>query len=389
MLRKLTILSLTLISLNTTAQNVNSGFYRVQNYGSHRYAYVNDNQGSVNYQNTTADMLAIQLHSTADMRFSDPASVIYINNKGGVYDLESQSTGVYQIIGHYVNVVQGVNTANQRPNNCYWVTASLKGVTAYLWDDETTGYYEQSTLSTTGGGGNDFRCWSVFPVSASTDEYLGITPNAEIQLNGKYYKPFTIGFAFDFASAGMKAYYISDIKPDAAIISECVGTIPAGTPVIVECSTAAATTNRINLYKNTPAAISGNKLAGNYFCSKQHGNTTEKTPYDPATMRLLAVKDGKLQYITDTAHQYTTSLTVKKVVGYYLNANESYLPVPAGTAADLPVMTQEEYNELHPVVSIDAATIDATSNTSYDLNGRPANMNAHGVHITAGRKTIR
>lgn len=385
MIRKLTILGLTLISLNTTAQTIKDGFYRVQNYGSQRYAYVYDCTGSIDYANTSADMGAIVLYRTPDKRLSDPASVIYVSGKGTsggyeLYDLESQNTGVYKLIKYYVTVkpsgVAGTYDVYEPKYNIH------------LYDASTSATVDKSRMDTKASKNVNNGYWKVIPVNSATDEYLGITPNTSLQLDGKYYKPYTIGFAFDFASAGMKAYYISDIKPDAAIITECVGTVPANTPVIIECSTAAAATNRINLYKSTPAAITGNKLAGNYFCYGQHADT-DRREYNPATMRVLAVKDGKLQYITDTNNQYVTNITRKDVTQYCINANESYLPVPAGTAADLPVMTQEEYNNIHGTVGIETATTDNTSAAAYDLQGRRVDSRTSGLHIQAGRKTIR
>lgn len=344
MKKLLTLTFFVSLSAASLAQDVSDGFYRVQNYGSKRYTYVYDNTGSINVQGTTADMGAIVLLSDAQKRLTDPASVIYIRNVGKtdvytLYDLEAQGTGVSKIINYYVSVVNG------NIPNTYWVYQPSFNL--YLWDAVTSTSVTKSYVKLEPGSKPDFRCWMVHPIDATTDEYLGIEPDATMQAGGKYYKPYYLGFSMSMASSGMKAYYVSDVKADAVIITEIQGPIPAATPVIIECSAAEATNNRINLLHDSSPTISDNKLKGNYFCYGSH-STTDRLLYDEATMRVLCVKDGKLQYATDPLHQHTTALKTSTGSGYYINANESYLQVPAGTPAELPVMTQAEYDALHP-----------------------------------------
>lgn len=343
MIRKSILVGLALVSISASAQAIKDGFYRIQNYGSKRYVYVYDNTGSINIPKTTADLGALLLDPTPEKRLHDPASVMYITNYGnGIIDLESQDTGVYKIINHYCYIMPG------NVQDTYWVYATQGGISLYLWDGRSslTGTSSMTTKERTNG---NLRNWSILPVNSTGDEYLGISPT--IQANGKYYKPYYVAFAMDFASQGMKAYYVSDVKSDAVIISEVTGTIPAGTPVIVECSSADVTNNRVNLYRNTPAQLTNNRLSGNYFSFGEHGETGYKV-YDKNTMRVLAVKNGKLQYITDTDNSHIAKIEFpdgfEVIYKYCLNANESYLTVPAGTAADLPVMTQAEYDALHP-----------------------------------------
>lgn len=359
-MKKSIIIASVLFALTTevTAQ-VADGFYRVQNYGSQRYAYVCDNTGSINIANTSADMGAIVLRnaSTHD-RFSDPASVIYASKKGTngsttLYDLESQGTGVYGLINHYVGITNG-NVAGT-----YWVyEASLN---MYLWEGSRANakdsYIDTNAIKRNNQPLLEYRCWSVLPVSATGEEYLGILPNTKNLLDGSYYQAYYLGFAMDFASTGMTAYYVSEVKDDAVIIEEIVGTVPAATPVIVKCSSAQTSDNRVELKATTPAAIKGNQLKGNYFCYADHGTTGYKE-YDAETMRLLAVKDGKLQFIADTQHEYCQQLEFWEGfdVSYEwcLPANESYLVVPKGAAASLPVMTKEEYEASHASLPGDA-----------------------------------
>lgn len=358
-MKKTIILILAAMSLLPAAAQdrlVTDGFYRVQNYGSKRFAYIYDCSGGINYANTSADMGAIVLDKRPEKRFTDPASVVYASSHGKngsiyLYDLEAQGTSVYKIINYYVTVSKG-NVANT-----FWVYEPNYNL--YLWDElrnnDETSYVgtDPTKNSNTGATDNNYRCWSILPVSANTDEYLAIASGETHHVGNKYYKPYYLAFAFDFASSGMKAYYVSDVKEDAVIIAEVKGTVPAATPVIVECSATEPSSNRVELLHASPAKLSGNKLSGNYFCYKSHGETGYRA-YDPATMRLLAVKNGRLCYITDTEMQYCTRLEFingkKTTYKYCLNANESFLTVPAGSADELPVMTQAEYDALHPLV---------------------------------------
>ncbi len=263
-------------------------------------------------------MGAIELHKDANRRISDPGSIIYVKyvyEKDGNkrYDMTSQGTGVHQIIGYYVQLYEN-------PDKTYYVYA--EGF--YLCDSETSSD-ELGYLGTSGKG--NYRKWEALKLN-DTDNYFGLAPT--IQLNGKYYQPFYAAFPFTL-SEGMKAYYISKVLPSAAILSEITGTVPASTPVLIECSSANTESNKLTLQMENATAISGNQLKGVYFNNPDRQKSKDaRTAYDPSTMRVLTVKDGKLVYATDNSLDY-------------LPANQSYLKVPAGTAETLTVMTEEEY----------------------------------------------
>jgi uncharacterized protein YjdB len=320
-MKKLLFLSsLLLLATSIFAQTgiLADGYYRVRNLATSRYLYVYDNTGKINIATTSADMGAIELHKDANRRISDPGSIIYVKyvyEKDGNkrYDMTSQGTGVHQIIGYYVQLYEN-------PDKTYYVYA--EGF--YLCDSETSSD-ELGYLGTSGKG--NYRKWEALKLN-DTDNYFGLAPT--IQLNGKYYQPFYAAFPFTL-SEGMKAYYISKVLPSAAILSEITGTVPASTPVLIECSSANTESNKLTLQMENATAISGNKLKGVYFNNPYRRKSKDaRTAYDANTMRVLAVKDGKLVYTTDSSLDY-------------LPANQSYLKVPAGTAETLTVMTEEEY----------------------------------------------
>ncbi len=318
MRKTLLFILLSVFSIVLHAQINGDGYYRVKNYGSDRYIYVYDNTGKISVEAMTADMGAIELWKNPEKIISDPASIIYIKKTGSLYDLESQGTGAHQIIGYYVNITK---TAN----GTYQVSASLGGVTKYLSDNQTISSMDEGALGTDGGG--KFRSWTVLPVN-DDDNYFGIKPT--IELYGKYYQPFYAAFPFTL-SEGMKAYYVSKIASGTAYLTEIEGTIPAATPVLIECLSKNTEDNKLHLMTKDGTKPSDNLLKGVYFNNKWRTAKSKdaQTAYNASTMRVLTVKDGKLTYSTDSSLKF-------------MPANQSYLSVPAGTEEVLSVKIESD-----------------------------------------------
>ena len=306
------------------AQYTGDGYYRVHNKATSRYIYVLDNTGSIDYSRGSADMGAVELHKDTARLHYDPACIIYAHEvSAGSYDLKAQGTGVHDIIGYYVNVYQ-------KSDGSYQVYAEGQ----YLDDDETSAR-DLGFLGTLRNG--DYRCWYINRLN-NTDQYFGLLPT--VQLGSKYYKPFYASFPFTCASAGMKIYYISKVYQSAAILSEVTGTIPAATPVFIECAAPNPWKNRLTIGGTATASAPGNQLRGVYFNNPNRRKSHDaRTAFNPATMRVLSVSpDGKLCYTK-------SSIT-------YLPANESYLNVPTTAADTLFVMTEAEYEVYSKASSI-------------------------------------
>lgn len=354
-MKKILLLALSsCFALGTFAQRIvpkmiEDGFYRAQSYATKRYAYLLDNTGSLD---VTINMGAVVLYNEDyHDRFSDPASVLYVSNVenwnlGWKNDLESQNTGFYDIIKHFIKLE--LPNPNSTPKLYQLHETSTN---AYLGDPVISkamkkSYLEQLDKNNMG----DEQYWQLFPVSPVGDNYLGIAVDSNMKVGDKYYKPYILGFAMSFYSPGMKAYYVSDVKRDAIVIKEVQeNIIPENTPIIVECSATEASDNRVDLYYKSPKTFDDNKLSGQYFCYGSHGPTAYKV-YDATTMRLMTVKDGRLVFYTPSAddESRTTTLTINNVKYPCLNANEAYLVVPADFPAEVPVITYEEYGASHP-----------------------------------------
>lgn len=313
-------LILALTAANAWAALDGDGYYRVQNYMSSRYVYVTDNTGSLNYQTSTADMAAIQLWKDFEKASCDPATVLYIMAVGSQYDIQAQGTGIYEIIGAYVNL------RSYGSYGTYLAYATSDGITKYLSDGEQADV-DQGGLSSEGSG--EWRYWYITPIESDGDNYFGVSAT-EVEIDGTYYQPFFAEFPFSTASSGMSVYYINKVENGMAVLSEITGTVPGATPVFIKTSSASITANLLDIGGTASSTVTDNLLTGVYFnnSSKKHNN---QVAYDSSTMRMLGTtSDGSLGYITPTDLDY-------------IPANYSYLSVSSGEESELKVVTEEEY----------------------------------------------
>lgn len=366
---------------------VGDGYYRVRNLATQRYIYVTDNTSDGTLD--VLDYSGIQLWKDLSRAISDPASVLFIKNEGGdKYDIQSQGTGIKQILGQVPKISLFTSDGS------YEVYGSQAGVTKYLSDNNKS---DRAQGQLGDGGTLKYRRWQVDKIGADKSNYFGITPTTTV--GGKYYKPFFASFAFDTYSTGMKVYYVSKIdeKNACAVIKEIKGTVPAKTPVLIECSTAAAATNRVDIKTTAGPAPTDNILKGVYFCNDGRPDSKDAyTEFKPAGMRVLDVVNGALCYTSATTGSNLTDLEVYvnrvDVEIKAISANTSYLPVSSKAPANLKVVTEEEYMK----IGIDGIKADVApaSVSVYNLNGvemrtdgTTDNLPA-GIYVVGGRKVV-
>ena len=356
----LLLLSVLCISAGANAQNISDGYYRVTNAVTDRYIHVLDNKGSLNLQASTADMGAIMLKKGIDRAVSDPASVLYVEAHGSQYDIRAQNTGINSMIGVYVNIMKSPSVPN-----AYWAYGKKGSVILYLWDVEANKDIDDSYLDTKGAN----RDWYIKPIDNSTDNYFGVQPTH--QANGKYYASFYAAFPFSLESSGMKAYYISkvDEAQGVAVYKEITGTIPALTPVIIECSSADPSGNKLNI-GGSGAAVTGNLGKGVLFdLHKYHHDNF--VSYDKSSMRTIGLaSDGSLAM---------TSADYKDVP-----KNTFYIQVSASCPAALKLVHESQYKE-GPV----EATSITLNHSSLALNvGASASLTANVAPDNTTDKTV-
>lgn len=306
------------------------GYYRVQNFLTERYIYVTDNRGSLNMQATTAELGAIEIWKGYEKTISDPATVIYVKDldgKGRDFDLQTQGTGVKTIIDYPVSIIENAST---KPLT-HRIFGRNSGLTRYIGDGTGSPAViknERGYASSQLQPNDKANFWILHKITTDGNQYFGVDP--EINVGGDYYTTIFAGFPFSTASDGMKAYYVSKVGNGMAALKEISGTVPTGTPVIIKCSASTPSGNRLNI-GGSASAISGNRLGGVYFnnTSLKHKN---QTPYDKETMRVLGtLSDGTVGFVTSDIK--------------FLPRNKAYLTVPAGSPAEIRLVSEEEFDK--------------------------------------------
>lgn len=319
----LLVLTAIICALPSIAQVGKNGYYRVHNYKSGRYVYVLDNKGHLDYQSSTADMGAIELWKDFSRASHNPATVCYIENQEGIlYDIKAQGTGIYEIIGSHVKILKN-------DDGTYYAYGSKDNIVKYLSDAERNDSKEQSFMGDAANAG-EYKKWYITPISTGDDNYFGIMPS--LNVGGVNYSSFYTSFPYSFASSGMNAYYVTKIIDNYALVKEITGTVPAYTPVYVKMSSDQPINNKLNI-GGSASDISGNLLKGVFFNNNTSAAHRNRTAYDPNTMRLLGqTADGSIGFITSNID--------------FIPANHAYLKVPAGSPAELKIITEEDYDKL-------------------------------------------
>lgn len=377
--------ALTTFSLSLLAQSLPpSGYYRVQNVKSKRYITLIDDYGTLIMSSADADLGALRTFKFSEETvLTNPASVIYAEHRvDNKYDLQSQGTGVYEIVQHVLQL-------QANADGTYSTFASMSGVTKYLWENNSEfGDFGGVGINNFSATNQSFR-WNVLPVSSTDDNnYFGIKPT--IQIGSDWYKDFYADFNFSFASSGMEAFYVTtvDASKGLAVYKKIEGNVPRSTPIYVKCSSNQSTNNRLNILTTEAPAISGNQMAGVFFCNTpnthySNANHIDCLEYDPATMRILGkTSDGSLGFVKATdADLVVEQNGSPRATHKYLPHNTAYLVVPSTAPAELKLVTQKEYEEAQVVdITVTANNVtrvygDAnpafTYTASGTLNGTP------------------
>lgn len=312
------------------------GYYRILNTTTSRYLVVTSDKGKVNYEATDVDLGSLKTYKSFDKVVSAPGSILYLQKKGSgkySYSVLSQGTDTYSISGgNYLNITDN-------GDETYKASGTKGGLTMYLVDEPGT--YPEGIVMT-GKKNASTSNWKIIPVTTE-DNYFGITP--DVTVGSQRYAAFFASFPFSFVSPGMKAYYISKIDQDMAVLAEWPNeVVPASMPVLISCDSATPESNKIDINVSTKVAglsQNANLLRGVYFdnTNKVLGNYVS---YDANTMRVLGrTSSGQLGFV--------------KYTGSVVPANKAYLQVPAGTPNQLRIVTTEEYEaEMNKPVTVRA-----------------------------------
>ena len=335
------LLLMVLCALPTMAQLNGSGYYRVRNAQyTNEYIYIaNDllNYHTVvnaaggataivlDFSGTGARAKALEyarLYLKTDIKmmtsdYIDPTSIIYAkkkNTNASNYDfnligqgtsLLTLTTGMYDgssADAYFVNIYATINSvSNSGTPPRYTAKIDLVGHlnsptgtslslgSRYFMDDNSIFDIESSSSSMRDQ-------WYLEPV-----EYFNVKP--EVEFNGKYCTTIKVPFAFMLSNNVEKAYAITannNSVLDYTEVATTGGTVPAGTPVVLECTSPNAadcqlipTGDPLWTAENQNASTAGapranqssaytgtNLLAGTYFANNDGNQTLYSTTFN-------------------------------------------------------------------------------------------------------------
>lgn len=371
--------------LGAQAQLSGAGYYRVKNVSTGRYMSLSDNQSrGVDFNSCTADCGAMQTSKIMDNIYSDPGSIFYLDHIDGVsYNVVGQGTSLHDIINYYIYI--------SPVGSYYKIYQEQKGQRVTLSDLDDV-EEDESYVATTGGK----TTWYITPLN-TTDNYIGVKPT--ISVGDKHYAAVFAGYPYTLGT-GMKAYYINKVieNEGVVIIKELTGTIPAKTPVLIECSSTDISKNQITPVLNSDAVPSDNLAMGVYFCLgdrwSAHYNSTK---FDPSTMRVLSLNTyGNLAVSTSTQNLKTVMIEPRGADGKHLTvtaipANSWYIPVSSSAPSELKLVTAEQYATGIKDVTVKPASL----YNVYTLEGVQIKKNAtsisdlhQGIYIINGKKVV-
>ncbi len=453
--RNLLLLALTLTAaLNCKAQLNGTGFYRFRNaqQGDDYISLSNDklnfkvviDDAAGGFTNLATDnearkralacaslYMQTDIHLVEDEDCIDPSTIIYANKKNTNssdydYNLIGQGTSILTLttgtVSHpnsflspsitfsniYVNIRKSSGSGAE---SLYTAYIELKGSLKYL-GTSTESLGDRYFTDVVTDKGNIFDIaennsatnakWYIEPVT-----HFNVKP--EVEYGGKYYTTLYVPFAFELSNGVEKAYVVSAINTDGTleIVEYANGaTVPAGTPVILECSSNVssdcqliplgtplftAPENVTNAYAPTASTATNysgtNLLKGNYFCN-QDGTITFTTSSSTGTFNanhftsltspqkyvLGLTASGKLGFVKATADNVGTAMPANKAWLEYTGSAELILPIENSTLK----------GDVNHDGKVDVA--DVTTLVDYILGNTPQGFDASNCNVNEDTK---
>ena len=382
-MKRFIILILVALSwLPMAAQLNGSGYYRVRNVANNTHyitlannkidfaKVVNAGGGGTNCvigngksyaMGCVSAYITTDIHLVEDAECVNPASIIYLKRQGSTakYDLIGQSTSLINLTtGTYKSSKGDVTfsdnyasiTESSSGSGKYTAKIELKASWSIITQTFGTIYFidNNGTFNIGNTGSNSNAQWYVEPVPA-----FNIDTSSLVEYKGKYYCTMYTAFAYKLSGQTQKAWAITGINADGTLTKEVVanngGTVPAGTPVILECGSNEASactlvpqgeprTDNDSSYGNT------NLLKGTYFCNTDgtltyptsSGGTgsiaaNNYTSYNASQMLVLGVSESptgvsRLGFFPYTGNKMKSNKVWLDISGSSANTNFTFDP---------------------------------------------------------------
>ncbi len=413
-------------ALNCMAQLNGTGFYRFRN-AAQTTDYISITNDKFNYttaistacgglsQASSSDgqaralecagkYLETDIHLVKDADCINPGSVIYAKKKNtsstNDYNLIGQGTSLLTLTtGTYPGTVNLKfedryvtidKVSGSGANTLYTAKIELKSSTyvflvgypnlgaRYLVDDNGKLAINESISAQNAK-------WYIEPVN-----HFNVAP--EVEFGGKYYTTLYVPFAFTLSNNVAKAYVVTAIAADGSVEIEEVAangeTVPAGTPVILECTSNVTadcqliptggaplfTAPNVSITTGAPAASTAtnytgtNLLKGNYYCN-QDGAMSFTTQSGTSSFNAN-------HYTARTNKMYTIGITASEKLGFVkatgtaMPANKAWIEYDGTAELVLPI----ENNTLKGDVNMDGEVdvTDVTTLVDYILERDPS-----------------
>ncbi len=357
--------------LSTFAQ-LETGYYRVQNYYTQRYVSIVDDEASIKVDPTSAgqvkaDLAALYLLDDESSVFCNPATICYVTINGTDLILEGQGLVVTGYNGSYLRY--GTNSDGTYFIYGYYSDNLVKAM-RYLYDDGTLkkpGIYDKQEKT--------YRSTDWYARPVDDTYYFGIKPEISVTSDNYYWSTLYAGFPFKASdSSNTKIYTIVDVDEanGFAIIKEFEGDVPEEVPVLIRCTSKSPSDNKLSLLAPTNITYADGLLQGVYYCNDVAESTGHRnvTQYNSSTMRMLGLSDGKPAFVK-------SDIT-------YVPANKCYLKVSSSAPDVLRIVTEEEKT------GITEMTTNPTvgNKVIYDLQGRRVSTPSKGLYIVNGKKVV-
>lgn len=374
-----------LCSLPAMAQLNGSGFYRFRN-AEHTKDYIcltNNifdhvvivDQASGGFTNLAGDdgknralacaskYMQTDIHMVEDANCIDPATIIYAkkrypkNNSSYEYNLIGQSTSIVDlttgVVSHpnsflspsltFADIYATIEVYNGTgENTLYTAYIPLKGTLKYIGTSEQSlgnRYFIDAdhVFDIAEAKTSQNAKWYIEPVN-----YFNVQP--EVEFGGKFYTTMYVPFAYTLSNNVLNAYAIKSIDAgtlETELVAANGGTVPAGTPVLLECSS--SVTSECQLIPtgeprtDNETSYTGNILKGAYFCNQDgtiYFDTASGTnkgsfnannftaPTNPQKYVLGITVSGKLGFVKATG----TAMPANKAWLEYTGSAELVLP---------------------------------------------------------------
>ena len=354
--------------------------------------------------------LRTDIHMVPDI--IDPSTIVYAskrypNPSNKEYDLLGQAismtgltTGKYEtsnITIEFSNLYVTIEGSGSGAETLYTAKIPLtgnvtkvKGIEVNISKTLTNMYFvdDNGTFNVNESNTAQNAKWYIEPV-----EHFNVNP--EVEFGGKYYTTIYVPFGFTLSGAVEKAYAVANIGEDGMVATEefkAGETVPAGTPVILECSSNVASECILSIPNNAPitsvnTSYTGAQIwKGTFFCN-QDGNVYYDTtagankgsfnadnytkPSNPQKYVLGITASGKLGFVKPD--ETVPAMPANKAWLEYTGSAELVLPIEAETTLAGDVNRDGERTIADVTALVNIILGKATEADNYDM--KAANVN--------------